>query len=119
VIDLADITPELIACICRQDTLLDWHDAAYERYDEVKVQYNLNRFTDELTPAWENRAKGDLAQMEMLMRRIGRRLAAIGYDVPITRRSKRNNMFRALESKLCEVNRENRALRAQLRNLAT
>ena len=116
-IDLSDITRELIDGICREDTLLDWHDAAYDRYDETKVQYNMNRLAGQLTPAWEHGARGNLAQMDMLMRRIERRLSALGFAVPLTRRTKRNDMIRNLESKLCEANQTIRALKAQVRSM--
>jgi hypothetical protein len=83
------------------------HSDLLDIYDDVRSAVDNCRFAGTADEAWLRRAAGKMTWCQVAMKRIERRLLALGHEHPITRDGKEREIIRVLRN-------ENKQLRYEL-----
>lgn len=85
------------------ETLLAWHTECYEVADSARSQIEARNLSGTADQDWLYRASDKLAIVMTCARRIERRLAALGADMPTTRDNAEQRTIRRLRGQIKDL----------------
>ena len=108
------ITKEEIATSYSRQTLREWHALYCDEHDQMVSQIDAAKLVGTYSPDRFSSMESALAAVNIVMKRIEKRMAEIGGELILTRQKARAEAFRKQDESIRRLKAENAELRAML-----